>query len=364
MPTFTFDNASLVPFFSDAAGLFTPDSKGYAGVGYQDIEAICENLVAEFEDSGYVLRLAGPVLAIQQLLEAATSLDGAAAVDNSSVLTLFVEPETGEVTKVFGPALFANDGKVVIRFGKNFIPVTTQGDRVTVGDYTGRVDFESGESSEGVYLKGALSLKVSHVDGEVSEFVIPAIFPRGTDLSPRDIKDSLESGSTLADFLQSAQGGGKYVRLADLEVGAEYEIAGIDGSGNPAYGQYRIELVDGRIVSLNQALKVKVEGLASAGLEIASRHFAGKYLRILKKDFKGGKNYVTAQVINLQPVAMGAARVAAELPAATPKQLPAAEAPKPVSFAENRLAAMRAKVQAKTPVAADPLTDKYDAIPF
>ena len=363
MTTYTFDNSTLVPFFANSAITFRPDAKGYASVGLGDIDDICTAMVQEFEDEEFVTRLAGPVLAIEQLISiAAGNLETTdRELDTKAVLTLFIDPETGDVTKAFGPALFANDGKVVIRFGKNFIPVVTQGDRVTVGECVGRVHFESGESSEGVYLKGSLRLKSPAVDGQDDVYIIPLIFARGTDITPGDIVDSLESGSALADFLQSAQGGGKYAKLADLEIGEDFEIAGIDGSGNPAYGQYRIELVDGRIVSLNQELRVKVEGLASAGLEIATRHFAGKYLRILKKDYKGGKNYVKAQIVNLQPVALGAARVAAELPAAEPKQLPAAAA-KPTSFVQDRLSKLKAKV-ATTPVAAAGQPN-YDQIPF
>lgn len=358
---YSFDSASLVSFFANSAKVFPTNAKGYAPVSIAGISEICDELVAEFEgDDDFALKLAAPVLAVEQLLNIATASDPAIEVDESSIMTVLVDQDMGVVAKVFGPGIFALDDTTVIRFGDNFIPVQVKGDRVKVGEVVGRLHFEKVEYKDGDFLKGSLYLKVS----DDTTYAVPLVFPRDTTMSPIDIVDSLEAGAPLSDFLASAKGGGgKYVKLGDLEVGGEYEIAGIDGTGNPSWGQYRIELVDGRIVSLNSALKNAIEPAARENLEKVSRRYTGKVLKIYDKSpRKDGGWDVKARVINPQPLSLGAALESSQLPStASPKALPPA----------NKLEAMRARLKTKAAPAEEPVAvgsgiggQDFDKIPF
>ncbi len=106
---YSFDSASLVSFFANSAKVFPTNAKGYAPVSIAGISEICDELVAEFEgDDDFALKLAAPVLAVEQLLNIATASDPAIEVDESSIMTVLVDQDMGVVAKVFGPGIFAS----------------------------------------------------------------------------------------------------------------------------------------------------------------------------------------------------------------------------------------------------------------
>lgn len=358
-----FDDSSLTAFLS-FAGRFAPSSSGqYVSLGMAEFAAIIQKAMTQIP-AEVVGTLAAPATGLVDLVTAAAG--GRGGVDDSALLTLKVDA-TGGVERVYGPAMFAaEDGRTtVIRIGKNIYPVAQTDTTVSVGTLSGRLRFST--SSNG--FEDRLRVNAIFKDADDQSFEVSVVLAEGSEYTQDEIEDGLSSGEPLATYLRPVVAGGKFVKLGDLEPGM-YQIAAIVESAKPEFGRFKIELIDGKVVSLNQFLKTRIDGLANAGMDAAglTSYYAGKFLWIISKEVKGSKSYVTCQICD------GDGDTAPALnPAATPKPglPPAPTAAKPAL--DPRIASILARASggpanaavSPKPTAADPLTaDKYDDIPF
>lgn len=355
-----FDDSSLTAFLG-FAGQFTPESPSspYVSLGMVEFAAIIETALTQIP-AEVVGTLAAPATGLVDLVTAASAGRG---YDETALLTLKTDV-TGGVERVYGPAMFAaEDGRTtVIRIGKNVFPVAQTDTTVSVGTLSGRLRFST--SSNGV--EDRLRVTAVFKDDQDQAYDVSVVLSADNAYTQDEIEDGLASGEPLATYLRPVVAGGKFVKLGDLEVGM-YQIAAIVESAKPEFGRFKIELIDGKIVSLNQFLKTRIDGLANAGMDAAglTSYYAGKYLWIISKEVKGSKSYVTCQICD------GDGDTAPALtPAATPKPglPPAAPKSHPVTAADilSRFKASggpKAAVSARPAAAPDP-ADNYDHIPF
>lgn len=362
-----FDDASLTALLS-FAGPLTPASPSspYVSIGMGEFAKMIQSALAQDIPDSAVGNLAAPATGLVELVNAASG--GRGGIDDSALLTLKVDI-TGGVDRVYGPALFAaDDGRTtVIRIGKNIFPVAQTDTTVSVGHLSGRLRFST--ASNGV--DDRLRVNAVFKDSADQSYEVSVVLSEGNEYTQDDIEDGLASGEPLATYLRSVGAGGKFVKLGDLDEGM-YQIAAIVDSAKPEYGRFKIELIDGKVVSLNQYLKTRIEGLANAGMDSAqlTGFYAGKYLWIISKETKGNKSYVSCQITDGDDNTKPAIAVAPPKPGLPPAPAAAAPGKDRATMAADILARFTAaggpaNAAVSSKPAADPLTaDKYDDIPF
>ncbi len=304
-----FDESSLTTLLEYVGPFERGVYVSVSGLDFHDaIEKALVDLPAEV-----VGNLAAPAMAIVDLATAASAGRG---YDATGLITLKTGL-TGDIERIYGPALFAaEDGRTtVIRIGKTILPVAQTDTTVSVGNLAGKLRLSTVTTPDGDRARVTAVLK-----DDTNAFEVSVLLAAESDYSADDIEDGLASGEPLATYLRPLASGGKFVKLGDLDPGM-YEIAGIVESSKPEYGRFRIELVNGKVVSPNTYLKTRIDSLANAGLGVEgiSQFYAGKYLWIISKDTKGNKSYVNCQITdgsdNTAPALTPAAK-APSLPAA------------------------------------------------
>lgn len=345
--TVKFDDDTLKAFISyfPAQHLKADD---YNAFGNAHFHAIYRHLVTSGLDAG----------AVDSMAEAASSLSVLAALsmpsgefDEANLITAKTDAN-GSISRVYGPALFADkEGGICLRIGGNIAPATHEGDVVTVGSLSGRLRYAYVQMGDDSALRVTLPLKNADVPDVIYEC---AVILNDKDLNQAEIQDGLEAGEALGTYLRPlGSGGGKFIKLGDLDIGVDYTIAAVVESDYNGSTIYSLELDDGRVVSLNKDLKPMVCNMAvKSGLEAASKYFAGSKLRVLAKENKGGKWFCSAQIdtpFNFDPSALMPSKATATLPAGS----------KP-----SKATARKGKGATVTTSATDVAGDKFAKNPF
>ena len=344
-----FDESSMTTLI-EYVGPFNRDA--FVSISEEDFQKAVDKAL-EVLPAEVVGNLAVPV---QAIIDLATAASGDRGYDATGLLTLKTGL-AGDIERVYGPALFAaEDGRTtVIRIGKTILPVAQTDTTVSVGNLAGKLRLSTVTTQDGERARVTAVLKT----GETA-FEVAVLLAADSDYTVDDIEDGLSSGEPLATYLRPLAPGGKFIKLGDLDPGM-YEIKAIVESSKPEYGRFRIELIDGKIVSPNTYLKTRIDSLANAGLgaDGISSFYAGKFLWIISKEIKGNKSYVNCQITDSNDNPAPALK-----PAAKASSLPTAAAAgkSPDTMAANIMA--RIKKAAASPVKDQVTQDQFVDVAF
>lgn len=289
--TFSFDQDSFRSLFAFAGDL----SPGYHDFG----ETKFDEMISEMEAEGF------PDEAIDSISETANGLieflqeaipSGDRDLDKLMGVKVGV---SGAIERFYTPAVFRDGDDLVLQIGKNKTLLHQNGETVAVGELQGKIKLTGAKTEDGTeYCIIAIRFKNEAGD---RFYVIRAINDPDNSYSESCLELALDNGESLAPYLrQIGSGGSSFVKLRDLDEDTDYPLSGVVEPPNLRYGRFELVLSDGRQVAPNRALHTQIEGFATAfddNIDKVSKFYNGRILRILAKEYRGGKCFVTAKIV-------------------------------------------------------------------
>lgn len=206
---------------------------------------------------------------------------------------------SGAIERFYTPAVFRDGDDLVLQIGKNKTLLHQNGETVAVGELQGKIKLTGAKTEDGTeYCIIAIRFKNEAGD---RFYVIRAINDPDNSYSESRLELALDNGESLAPYLrQIGSGGSSFVKLRDLDEDTDYALTGVVEPENLKYGRFELVLSDGRQVAPNRALHTQIEGFATAfndDISKVSAFYNGRVLRILDKQMRGGKCFVTAKIV-------------------------------------------------------------------
>jgi hypothetical protein len=161
--------------------------------------------------------------------------------DPNSVL--LVKASGGVPTGVYGPCVFRDGKKIILRVGDNVAEVTQNSDRLIVGELRGKMSVKATKDSKGEEYPTA-EVNFINTDKEVFKVRI-SLDPNNEDLSVGELDAAIINEEPIIDYL--GQVPGQVIKMHELGVG-EFAVKAIS-STNTKYGEsFKLHLADGRVV--------------------------------------------------------------------------------------------------------------------
>ncbi|HAC65117.1 MAG TPA: hypothetical protein DCF68_16705, partial [Cyanothece sp. UBA12306] len=155
---------------------------------------------------------------------------------------LLVKSACNILSAVYGPAIFRDGEKIILKSGDNQTIITQEGDRLTVGELKGKINVTEVEDGKGgKYPKVDASL----ISSDRAVFKIRVILNNEQNWSAGDIESMIINEESLLPYLAPVPI--PAMKMQDLGVG-EYEVKAISSSEGEYGLSFKLHLSGGQTV--------------------------------------------------------------------------------------------------------------------
>ncbi|MGB5770323.1 MAG: hypothetical protein WBM32_10705 [Crocosphaera sp.] len=156
---------------------------------------------------------------------------------------LLVKASGGVPTGVYGPCIFRDGNRIILRVGDNSAEVIQEDDRLSVGQLKGKISVTAAKDASNNEYPTA---QVSFVSPEKEIFKVRiSLDSQNDELSVGELEAALINEEPIINYL--GQVPGQVIKMHELGIG-EFEVKAIS-STKTKYGEsYKLHLGDGRVV--------------------------------------------------------------------------------------------------------------------
>lgn len=212
---------------------------------------------------------------------------------------LLVKTSDEGLDKIYGPTIYRQDNKIVLKVGANLYPVTQKGEELTCGQLQGSIDFTGDERQIKIQVNGketkcmVQDCSVGFVcvaKGSNDQNLYQVAIRTAPETNPimSNIRVALKQKRNFAQFLaEPATGNGGALKLRDLEIDIPYTLV----SSKPFSGNYG----DTYLVECEDGTKIWAQGLLLKALDsgkIIPDDFNELTVTSKEKSADGSKTYV------------------------------------------------------------------------
>lgn len=220
-------------FLEDLPGL----EKGYIDLSLEQITGVGEALEAEGMTQAEMPEVFN---AIDFFTTTVVSLG---TEDLSSVLTIKVDEDL-MLERVYGPAIFSEEGELVVKVGSNLIPLERKGNEAQAGTWTGDIEVVEREIEEAGVKRKYIVAHWEILALEDEAISIPLMLDADKMPSKAAFKKALKDGEIL-EYIKPVPKGGNYIDMREMEIGEYRVIELIEEEPHPEYGRSWTMTVDG-----------------------------------------------------------------------------------------------------------------------